>query len=92
MNSDRRSPWDAIEQQERFDAETQREIDREERSKWKNLSTHEKLWQIGQAIVLILSVCGIGVVLDFFHLPSVFAVVLWSIIGLTLGASKFRKP
>ena len=89
MNLDHHSPWDAIEQQERFDAEIQQEIDREERGKWRNLSTDEKFWRLGQAIVLILSVCGIGVVLDFLHLPSVFAVVLWAIIGSTLLYSKF---
>ncbi len=91
MSSDRRSPWDAIEQQERFDAEIQREIDREERSKWKNLSAQEKLWQIGWFIVLALSVCGIDVVGDFFHLPGIFDTILWCVVGLTLLYSKFRK-
>ena len=91
MSSDRRSPGDAIEQQERFDAEIQREIDREERSKWKNLSTEEKLWQIGLFFVFGLSVCGINVVCDFFHLPSICFIVLLSIVGLTIGTSKFHK-
>lgn len=106
MNSDHNSTPDTTDPQEPFDAETLQAFARSERmissgspeeerrlrrAAWRNLSTEEKLWQIGQFIVLGLSVCGIDVVGDFFHLPGIFDTILWCVVCLTLAASKFRK-
>lgn len=104
MDSDFRSAPDTAEPQELLDAEAQRDLERcmsmissgspeekrrERRAAWRSLSTEEKLWQIGQFVVLGLSVCGIDVVGDFFHLPGVFDTILWCVVCLTLGTSKF---
>lgn len=106
MNSDHQPTPDTAPSQESPDTEAQRDLDRcmrmissgspkekrrERRAAWRSLSTEEKLWQIGWAIVLALSVCGIDVVGDFFHLPGIFDTILWCVVALTLLYSKFRN-
>lgn len=106
MNPDHRSTPDTTDPQEPFDAETLQAFERSERmisagtpkekrqerrAAWRSTPTDEKLWLFGHVIVWILSTCGIDVVCDFFHLPGIFFLVLWSIVCLTLGTSKFYK-
>lgn len=106
MNLDRQPTPDTTPSQNALDSEAQRDLERcmrmispgspeeirwERRAAWRNISTEEKLWQIGLFFVFGLSVCGIDVVCDFFHLPSICFIILLSIVGLTLLYSKFRS-